>query len=65
MSYVFTTTPEGLPLLVVNENIYFAWDPNEPYYDLFLTRIETQGWDVFAQLLANDPNTAFTIFCNG
>jgi hypothetical protein len=65
MTYKLTTNNEGLPLLIVNDNIMFAWDPNDlENYGVFIQKLEEKGIEVFAQLLADDPNTAFTIFCN-
>ena len=64
MNYELSTTLEGLPLIIVNENIYFAYDPNDlDTYGVFMDRLNTKGMALFAQLLANDPSTAFTLFC--
>lgn len=63
MSYVLTTTEEGLPLIIVNGKIMFAWDPNDlDNYGVFLQKLEEKGIEEFAQLLANNANTAFTVF---
>lgn len=65
MTYELSTTIEGLPLIIVNENIFFSWDTANPFYDLFIERVNTVGMEHFAELLAADPNTAFYKFCNG
>lgn len=63
MTYELTTTNEGLPLLIVNTNIMFAWDPSDSEnYGVFIQKLEEKGIEVFAQLLANNPNTAFLTF---
>ena len=42
----------------------FAWDPNDlENYGIFMQKLEEKGIEVFANLLANNSNTAFTIFC--
>ena len=64
MTYELTTNNEGLPLLIVNGRIMFAWDPNDlDNYGVFMQKLEEKGIEVFAQLLANNPNTAFNLFC--
>lgn len=64
MTYELTTNNEGLPLLVVNNTIMFAWDPNDPdNYGVFMQKLEEKGIEIFAQLLADNPNTAFNLFC--
>ena len=64
MTYKLTTNNEGLPLIIVNTNIMFAWDPSDTEnYSVFIQKLDEKGIEVFAQLLANNPNTAFTIFC--
>ena len=64
MTYELTTNNEGLPLIIVNTNIMFAWDPSDTEnYSVFIQKLDEKGIEVFAQLLANNPNTAFTIFC--
>lgn len=65
MSYELKENNSGLPTIVVNGNIFFSWDPAESFYDLFISRVNAVGLEPFAQLLAKDHNTAFTIFCNG
>ena len=64
MTYELTTNNDGLPLLIVNGKIMFAWDPNDlDNYGVFIQKLEEKGIEVFAQLLADNPNTAFNIFC--
>lgn len=64
MTYELTTTNEGLPLLIVNTNIMFAWDPNDlDNYGVFMQKLDEKGIEVFAQLLADNPNSAFSLFC--
>jgi hypothetical protein len=64
MIYELTTNSDGLPLLIVNGNIMFAWDPSDSEnYGIFIQKLEEKGIEVFAQLLSNDPNTAFATFC--
>lgn len=56
----------GLPYIVVNNNIFFAWDPNDiDNYGVFMQKLEEKGIEAFAQLLAEDTNTAFLTFING
>lgn len=56
----------GFPCIVVNSNIFFAWDPKDiDNYGIFMQKLEEKGIEVFAQLLSDNPNTAFTIFCDG
>lgn len=56
----------GLPCIVVNSNIFFAWDTNDiDNYGVFMQKLEEKGIEAFAQLLADDPNTAFLTFING
>lgn len=64
MVYELVTNSEGLPLIIVNDKIMFAWDPNDlENYGIFMQKLEEKGIEVFANLLANNSNTAFTIFC--
>lgn len=64
MTYELTTNNEGLPLLIVNGKIMFAWDPNDlDNYGVFIQKLEEKGIEIFAQLLADNPNTAFNLFC--
>ena len=39
--------------------ILFAWEKSNIE---FITALESQGIDVFVNLLVNDPNTAYSIF---
>ena len=64
MTYELTTNNEELPLLIVNGKIMFAWDPNDlDNYGVFIQKLEEKGIESFAQLLADNPNTAFNLFC--
>ncbi len=64
MTYELVTNNDGFPLLIVNGSIMFAWDPNDlENYGIFMQKLEEKGIEVFANLLANNSNTAFTIFC--
>lgn len=66
MTYELTNNNEGLPLLIVNDSILFAWDPNDvDNYGLFQSKLIEKGIEAFAQLLADNPNTAFNLFVNG
>lgn len=66
MTYELTNNNEGLPLLIVNDSILFAWDPNDiDNYGLFESKLIEKGIEAFAQLLADNPNTAFNLFVNG
>jgi len=66
MTYELTNNNEGLPLLIVNDSILFAWDPNDvDNYGLFQSKLIEKGIQAFAQLLADNPNTAFNLFVNG
>jgi hypothetical protein len=38
---------------------YFAWEKSNTE---FTSALESQGIDVFVNLLVNDPNTAYSIF---
>lgn len=64
MEYELTTNTNGLPLLIVNKTIFFSWDDSDDYI-VFRQALQIKGVKLFAELLAADPNTAFTIFCNG
>jgi hypothetical protein len=49
---------------VFGKNIFFAWDPNDlDNYGNFIQKLEEKGIESFAQLLADNPNTAFNLFC--
>jgi hypothetical protein len=64
MTYELTTNNEELPLLIVNGKIMFAWDPNDlDNYGNFIQKLEEKGIESFAQLLSDNPNTAFNLFC--
>jgi hypothetical protein len=66
MTYQLTNNNEGLPLLIVNDSILFAWDPNDiDNYGLFQSKLIEKGIQAFAQLLADNHNTAFNLFVNG
>jgi hypothetical protein len=66
MTYELTNNNEGLPLLIVNDSILFAWDPNDiDNYGLFQSKLIEKGIQAFAQLLADNHNTAFNLFVNG
>lgn len=63
MTYRTFQNDLDLPTIVVNDSIFFAWDPNDPdNYGVFMQKLDEKGIEVFAQLLADDPNTAFTLF---
>jgi hypothetical protein len=64
MTYRLENNTDGLPMIIVNNSIFFAWDPNDlENYGIFMQKLEEKGIEVFANLLANNSNTAFTIFC--
>ena len=64
MTYELTNNADGLPLIIVNEKIMFAWDPSDTEnYGVFLQKLQEKGIEVFAQLLSANPNTAFNTFC--
>jgi hypothetical protein len=64
MTYRLENNTDGLPMIIVNNSIFFAWDPNDlDNYGIFMQKLEEKGIEVFANLLANNSNTAFTIFC--
>ena len=64
MIYILTTNNEGLPLLIVNNTIMFAWDPSDTEnYGVFIQKLDEKGIESFAQLLSDNPNTAFSTFC--
>lgn len=64
MKYAITTQGELTIIEVVGYNIFFGYD-NSPEYDEFRTALSTKGIDVFVELLATNPNTAFNLFVNG
>lgn len=64
MTYELTTNADGSPLIIVNTNIMFAWDPSDTEnYGVFIQKLEEKGIEAFAQLLADNPNNAFYLFC--
>lgn len=64
MRYVITTKGDIQILEVLNHNIFFGWDMSDNYID-FRNALEVKGIDAFVDLLIENPNTAFTTFCNG
>lgn len=64
MRYTITTQGDVQILEVLNHNIFFGWDMSDDYID-FRNALEVKGVEVFVDLLIDNPNTAFTIFCNG
>lgn len=64
MRYTITTQGELNVLHVIEQNIFFGWDMSDDYID-FRNALEKKGVEVFVDLLIDNPNTAFTILCNG
>ena len=64
MRYNITNQGELQILEVIGHNIFFGWDMSDDYID-FRNALDEKGVDVFVDLLIDNPNTAFTIFCNG
>ena len=64
MRYTITNQGELQILHVIEHNIFFGWDMSDDYID-FRNALEVKGVEVFVDLLIENPNTAFTIFCNG
>jgi len=64
MRYTIKIKGELQILEVLNYNIFFGWDMSDDYID-FRNALELKGIDAFVDLLIDNPNTAFTIFCNG
>lgn len=64
MRYQITNKGELQILEVVGHNIFFGWDMSSDY-DQFRIALDAKGVDAFVDLLIDNPNTAFTIFCNG
>ncbi len=64
MRYQITNKGELHILEVIGHNIFFGWDMSDDYID-FRNALDVKGIDVFVDLLIDNPNTAFTIFCNG
>ena len=63
MEYVVINKPNHVEI-IVNNNIIFIYDFSDDYI-VFRQALEVKGVKLFAELLAADPSTAFTIFCNG
>lgn len=64
MRYTITTQGELHIIEVIGHNIFFGWDMSDDYID-FRNALEVKGIDAFVDLLIDNPNTAFTIFCDG
>lgn len=64
MRYTITNQGELQILHVIEHNIFFGWDMSDDYID-FRNALEVKGVEVFVDLLIDNPNTAFTTFCNG
>lgn len=65
MTYRTFQNDLDLPTIVVNDSIFFAWDPSDTEnYGVFVQKLEEKGIEIFAQLLADNPNTAFNLFCS-
>jgi hypothetical protein len=64
MRYTITTQGELQIIHVIDHNIFFGWDMSDDYID-FRNALEVKGVEVFVDLLIDNPNTAFTTFCNG
>lgn len=64
MTYRTFQNDLDLPTIVVNDSIFFAWDPNDSdNYGVFIQKLDEKGIESFAQLLSANPNTAFNTFC--
>jgi len=59
---IFGTIRVVYILEIIGKNIFFAWD-DAPEYDAFKEAINTKGMDVFVDLILQDNNTAFLLFC--
>lgn len=64
MNYTLDKKDNGITELVVPTDgewgtICFAWEKSNTE---FTNALESQGIDVFVNLLVNDPNTAYSIF---
>ena len=64
MRYTIINKGELQILEVIGYNIFFGWDMSDDYID-FRNALEVKGIEVFVDLLIDNPNTAFTTFCNG
>lgn len=57
------TQQENLTIIdVIGHNIFFGYDDSTDY-DAFRVALDTKGIDAFIDLLIQDSNTAFNIFC--
>lgn len=63
MKYAITQEGELTIIEVIGYNIFFGYD-NSSDYDEFRNALTTKGIDVFVELLATNPNTAYSIFIN-
>ena len=64
MKYTLKTTEEGFPMLIVNNNLMFAWNPNDlENYGVFVEKLEQKGIEEFVRLMILDHNKAFLLFC--
>ena len=64
MKYAITQEGELTIIEVIGYNIFFGYD-NSSDYDEFRNALTTKGIDLFVELLATNPNTAYSIFING
>lgn len=49
-------------LEVIGYNIFFGWDMSDDYV-AFRNALDVKGVDAFVELLIQDSNTAFLLFC--
>lgn len=49
-------------LEVIGYNIFFGWDMSDDYV-AFRNALDVKGVDAFVDLLIQDSNTAFLLFC--
>lgn len=64
MTYRVENIEDGMLVVIVNNSIFFAWNPNDlDNYGLFIQKLEEKGIEKFAQMLEANPNTAFVEFC--
>lgn len=49
-------------LEVIGYNIFFGWDMSDDYVS-FRNALDVKGVDAFVDLLIQDSNTAFLLFC--
>jgi hypothetical protein len=64
MNYTITEKDNGTTELIIPTDgqwgtICFAWEKSNTE---FTSALESQGIDIFVNLLVNDPNTAYSIF---